>query len=63
MKRQITLKKFSSFEEAEAADDEYYLSLTMQQRLEIFIQLIGHAESKDGIVERCVRIYPITESE
>ena len=63
MKRQITLRKVSSFEEADSADDEYYLSLTPQERLQIFIQLIGHAEDKDGIVERCVRIYPITESE
>lgn len=61
-KKRIALKKFSSFEEQNDADVEYYRSLEPFQRLEILFKLIGHAEKKDGTVERCVRIYPLIES-
>jgi hypothetical protein len=34
-------KKFTSAEEAEAADDEFYRSLTPLQRMEIFFELLS----------------------
>lgn len=58
-----TIKKFNSFAEAEAADDVYYLSLTPEERMEIFFKIIGHTDPKDGIVERCIRVYPAPERE
>ncbi len=57
------VKKFSGFNEAEQADEQYYLSLNNQERLEIFFQLIGHSDAADGTVARHIRIYPLTESE
>jgi hypothetical protein len=60
-KKEVEIKKFSSFDEQAKSDDDYYESLTPKERLEILFSLIGHKENKDGTVERCVRIYPLAQ--
>ena len=54
--------KFSSFQEAERADREYYRSLTPQQRLDLLLEL-NEAFRKEGDAasERLERVYRITE--
>ena len=42
-------KKFSSFEEQQKADREYYRSLTPQQRLDILLEMI--VTYRDGLDE------------
>jgi hypothetical protein len=51
-------KKFRSFAEADAADKEYYLSLTPQQRMEIFFEINARARNNDPDqrLERVCRI-------
>ena len=58
-----TIKKYSSFEEAEKADIEYYSSLGYEKKLDLLIKLIYGSEKPNGTIERCVRIYPITKQE
>jgi hypothetical protein len=57
------VRKYSSFEDAENADIDYYASLEHEKKLELLIKLIYGSEKPDGIVERCVRIYPLAEQE
>lgn len=59
--KKVLVHKFSSFAEAELAEIEYYKNLSVQERVRIFTQLVGHKDPKDGIVERSVRIYTISK--
>ena len=54
--------KFSSFQEAERADREYYRSLTPQQRLDLLLEL-NEAFRKEGDAasERLERVYRIVK--
>jgi hypothetical protein len=58
-----TISVFRSFEEAEAADKDYYRSLTPQERLSILLELNrrwparNHAEAP----ARIERVYRITK--
>jgi len=61
MKRVI--KKFSSFKEAAQAEEQYYTGLSSEEKLKILIGLIGHKDPKNGIIERRIRVYSLTESE
>ena len=59
---QKTLQLFHSFDEAERADDEYYASLTPQQRLDILLDLIAaHRESAGETATRLERVYRLTQ--
>lgn len=56
------LKVFKSFEEAEQADDEYYASLTPQQRVDLLLDLIAaHRESLGETASRFERVYRVVE--
>ena len=55
------VKRFSSFEEENKAEEEYYKNLSYEERLKILVHLIGHEDPADGTVQRHLRIYPITE--
>lgn len=55
------IQKFSSFEEAEKAEREYYRSLTPQQRIEILLELIARYRSNDESSERLERVYRIAK--
>ena len=53
------VKTFKTFEGAEKANQEYYLSLTGEERLEIFRQLVarGNRDAPKGFK----RVYRITK--
>jgi len=53
---------FSSFEEAEAADEEYYHSLSPEQRLEILLMLRQECSPySDEVTEGFERVYRVAE--
>jgi hypothetical protein len=56
------LKVFNSFEEADRADDEYYASLTPQQRVDILLEMIAaYRESLGETGQRLERVYRVVE--
>ena len=56
------LKVFNSFEEADQADDEYYASLTPQQRVDILLDMVAaYRESLGETGERFERVYRVVE--
>ena len=52
---------FRSHQEADEADREYFRSLTPQQRLEIFLDLLWRGRNGDEAAERLERVYRIVE--
>jgi hypothetical protein len=57
---ELAARKFSTFEEAEAADRDYYRSLTPAERLAIMIDLI-YPEGGDAASARLERVYRIVK--
>lgn len=57
------VRKFSSFKEAERADEQYYLSLTPEKCAELLLNILQLGSVNGGAVERSVRIYSLTEQE
>ena len=56
------VRKFSSFEEADKADREYYRSLTPQQRLEMTFELSSRLRESTGEdTQRLARVYRIVK--
>lgn len=56
----IVLSKFTSFEDADLADELYYAKLTPQARVDILLDLIaGYRESLGEIAEGFERVYRI----
>lgn len=56
------LKSFTSFEEAEQADVEYYASLTPQARVDLLLDLVAaHRESLGETASRFERVYRVVE--
>jgi hypothetical protein len=57
-------RKFRSFAESEAADREYYRSLTPERRLEILLELIAQAQGDEAGQEfaRVCRVVKLHES-
>ena len=54
---QPVVRKFSSFEEADEAEDEFYRKLTNQEALDIMIELVGREQrAAGGRLERVCRI-------
>jgi hypothetical protein len=54
------VRKFATFEEAEAADREYYRSLTPAERISIMIDLI-YPEGSDAASAGFERVYRIVK--
>ena len=52
---------FRSHQEADEADREYFQSLTPQQRLEIFLEVLWRGRNGDKAAERLERVYRIVE--
>lgn len=57
------VRKFKTFAEAEAADREFYRSLTPDQRLEILLELVSQEDGDaPPRLERVYRITPLARS-
>ena len=54
-------RKFDSHAQAEAADRDFYRSLTPEQRLEILFDLVARYREEHGCSERLERVYRIVE--
>ena len=52
---------FRSHQEADEADREYFRSLTPQQRLDIFLEVLWRGRNSDEAGERLERVYRIVE--
>ena len=57
------VRKFKSFDEADQADDDYYRSLSGNQRLAILLELIMPENPDAASIEQCARVYPLTKQE
>jgi len=56
------LKVFSSFEEADGADDEYYASLSPHERVDLLLDMIAaYRESLGEAGQRFERVYRVVE--
>jgi len=57
-----TVQKFSSHDEAERAEREYYNSLSPEQRVEILLELMNRARNLyDPASQRLERVYRIVK--
>jgi hypothetical protein len=57
-----TVRVFRSFQEADAADREYYRNLTPEQRLRILFNLVATDEAgQNGTQERLQRVCRVIE--
>ena len=60
------IHKFSSFDEADKANADYYASLSVDERLKIFEELLRRGDirqiSDPGRMERVFKIIPLKKS-
>ena len=57
------VQKFSSFDEADNADYEYYRTLSGNEKLQILLELIMPENPDAAVIERSARVHPLTEHE
>ena len=57
------VRKFTSFAEADNADDEYYRTLSGNQKLQILLELILPEDTDAAVIERSARVHPLTDHE
>lgn len=57
------VRKFTSFVEADNADDEYYRGLSGNEKLQILLELILPEDINASVIERSARVHPLTDHE
>ena len=57
------VRKFASFAEADNADDEYYRTLSGNEKLQILLELIVPEDIDAAVIERSARVHPLTDHE
>ena len=57
------VRKFSSFDEADNADYEYYRTLSGNEKLQILLELIMPENPDAAVIERSARVHSLTEHE
>ena len=57
------VRKFSSFDEADNADYEYYRTLSGNEKLQLLLELIMPENPDAAVIERSARVHPLTEHE
>lgn len=57
------VRKFSSFAEADDADDERYRALSGNEKLQILLELIMPEDPDAAVIERFARIHSLAEHE
>ena len=60
---EIVVRKFSSFDDADNADYEYYRTLSGNEKLQLLLELIMPENPHAAVIERSARVYPLTEHE
>lgn len=57
------VRKFRSFDEAEAAEYDYYQTLSGDEKLQILLELIIPEYPDEAAIERSARIHPLADHE
>lgn len=57
------VRKLHSFDEADEADDEYYRTLSGNEKLQMLLELIMPENPDAAVIERSARVYPLSELE
>jgi len=57
------VRKFSSFDDADNADYEYYRTLSGNEKLQLLLELIMPENPDAAVIERSARVHPLTEHE
>ncbi|MGH7834462.1 MAG: hypothetical protein ACREQK_12510 [Candidatus Binatia bacterium] len=60
---EIVVRKFSSFDDADKADYEYYRALSGNEKLQLLLELIMPENPDAAVIERSARVHPLTEHE
>ena len=55
------IRQFSSYARANAADRQYYKSLSTQHRLDILLELVDTQRGNDEASQRLARVYRIVK--
>ena len=58
---EMVIRQCSSHAHADAADRQYYKSLSPQQRLDILLELVDTQRGNDESSQRLARVYQITK--
>jgi hypothetical protein len=56
-----TVQKFESLSAADVADAEHWATKSAQEKIRVTLELRALQNGGNETVERCVRIYPISE--
>ncbi len=57
----IVVRKFSSFDEADAADEAAARELRGEEKLQLLLDLIMPEDPHEATIERSARVYPLAE--
>ena len=57
------VRKFHSFDEADDADNEYYRTLSGDEKLQMLLDLIMPENPDAAVIERSARVYPLAQLE
>jgi hypothetical protein len=55
------VRKFSTFEAADAADHAYFRTLSGEEKLGILMELIMPSDAHEAVIERSARVYPLAQ--
>ena len=55
------VRMYSSFREADAADDETYRRLDGAEKLQLLLELIMPPNPDEAVIQRSARVYPLAE--
>lgn len=58
---QKVIKKFESFKDAEEAEIKFWASLSHEERMKIFFQIIAPKDPNNATIQRCVRVLKLSE--
>ena len=58
---ELAVRRFSSFDEADRADREYYRSLTPEERIQMLLELLAMGDDADASERRLAPVYRIVK--
>jgi len=57
-----TVRKYATFEKADAADDERHRRLSGEEKLQILFEMIMPECPDEAAIKRSARVYPLAEN-
>ncbi len=55
------VRKYSSFQAADAADDDRYREMSGTEKLQLLLDLIMPENPDEAVIQRSARVYPLAE--